>query len=381
MADLLLAPYLAGADEVTVGDWQLLRFSKVEKSDAVPDALRPAVARLVEAYKIEDGAGLGVVIYPRDGAVGDEIDRASLRPLRRALLAGTVAGNPRMAVAEDEQDGNAGWGTVAAENALIWGHPNLDPRSYAIETGMLVRVTSLRHAEDDEPLPNVAPPVELPKPMMAKFDAEIADATARLLAAGDAAARRLLLALDWYAVALSNSEAVTVEVRIGAARSALEVLTDAGDESKKVVRAYGELMREEETEVATYTSDDVFWARGDVQLTADAWWLTRLSQLRNTIVHGDELDEDLWHHDGHHHLNQIHDRLIAGLRVVVADGIGDAALRAPPGERVWIRAAEEARQHLARRAEDGEDGNESVEIEVHGEEVGDDDGEPRGADD
>jgi hypothetical protein len=206
-----------------------------------------------------------------------------------------------------------------------WPHPLLGGDSYAIETGVLtLAVANLRYAPADEPLPKIDAPLELPKPMFGHFDAEVADATHRLLTRGGARARRLSRALDWYAVALSNAEAVTVDVRIGAARTALEVLTGAGDETKRLVRAYGRLLRDDETPEVTY--EEACGFRGPVQLTADEWWMARLCELRNAIVHGDEVYVELWRHDGHHQLNQIHDRLIDALKVVVADAVGDALL-------------------------------------------------------
>ena len=36
-----------------------------------------------------------------------------------ALLAGVVAGNPPMAVSEEDQEPNAGWTVASAENALL----------------------------------------------------------------------------------------------------------------------------------------------------------------------------------------------------------------------------------------------------------------------
>jgi hypothetical protein len=108
--------------------------------------------------------------------------------------------------------------------------------------------------------------------LLDSFDEETADATYGLLDRGDAISRRLKCALDWYAVVLSNSEAVTLDVRVGACRSALEVLLDEAEETQRVVRAYGRMTRTDETVETTY--EDVFWPKGPVQLTPEEWWLT-----------------------------------------------------------------------------------------------------------
>jgi hypothetical protein len=96
--------------------------------------------------------------------------------------------------------------------------------------------------------------------LFAQFDGELAGATYEALGATDAASRRLHRALDWYRIALSNAQAVTLDVHVGAARSAFELLTDAGDETKRLVRAYDDLTREDGTTSETY--QDVFWAKG-----------------------------------------------------------------------------------------------------------------------
>jgi hypothetical protein len=339
VAELLVAPYLVSPGDVTVGPWQLLPFGSISDSDQVPDDLRRPVRRLVEAYQIDDAIGLGAIAYPATAHVGAEFDHSAIRPLARALLAGSVADNPPMCVAEDDAPANAGHMVATAENALVWGHPLQEGDSYAIESGTLAKTLDLRYAPGDEPLPKIAPPDVLPKPIFGHFDAELADATHRLLSRGDTLARRLTRALDWYAVALSNAEAVTPDVRVGAARSALEVLIGSGSESKKLVRAYGKLVRDDETAELIY--EDVFWADGPVQLTADEWWLTGLSELRNAIVHGDEIDAEMWHHDNHHQVNHIHDRLIDTIKAVVAGGADDPLLRLRLGDRGFQRLADE----------------------------------------
>jgi hypothetical protein len=356
VSDLLLAPYLACNEPVTVGPWDLVPFRMLHREsddelenerEWVGEDIREPVMRLVAAYRQPGVGQLGAVVVPKDGKVGDTFDRAAMPRLGHALLAGTIADNPLMTESEDEQPANAGHAAATSENALLYGHPITGGNSYAVENGMLVRVTSLRSAGDEEDLPKIQPPVELARPLFGHFDEEVADAAHALLSAGDRAARRFHRALDWYRIALSNAEAVTLDVRVGAARSAIEVMTGTSDETKKVVRAYGKLMRTEDTRQEAY--EKVYWSKGRVELTPDEWWLTRLSELRNAIVHGDEVPDDLWFHDGLHQLNHIHDRLVAMLKQVVADKAGDPLLRLSLGERVWPRIAEE---FARRRAEE-----------------------------
>jgi hypothetical protein len=338
--DVLLAPYLPLSHQARVGPWQLIPFKAMGESDAVPDDLRHSVSRLIDTYRLPSGAGsiLGVVAFPHGAHVGAPFERSTMRTLGHALLAGVVVSNPSMAVSEDDQEPNAGFAIATAENALLYGHPLGVGDSYAVETGVLARVTSVRHAPGDEPLPKVEPPVELPRTLFGSFDEEFAHAAHEALATPEVAARRLRRALDWYRIALSNAEAISLEVRVGAARSALEVLISAGEETKRLVRAYGQLTREEDTRAAIHA--EVFWAKGPVELTPDEWWMTALCALRNAIVHGDEVPIELWQHEGHHQLNHIHDRLIASLRIHVGIAAGDPLLRLPQRDRVFPRIHE-----------------------------------------
>jgi hypothetical protein len=339
VADLLIAPYLPITSEARVGPWVLVPARAVLEGDTVPDEFRRVVRRLIEAYQVHDAmAALGAVLV-RDGHEATApIDRSVVSTLRLALLAGVISGNPLMATSEDGRDPNAGHATATAENALLFGHPLVDGDSYALEVGVLVRTTSLRTAASDQPLHKIEAPVELPRPMFARFDAELATAALRLMTTRDMVGRRFSRALEWYRLALSNSEAVSVPVRVEGARAALEVLTGSGDASKRLVRAYGSLVRTPDTIETTY--DDVFWAKGPVQLTPDEWWMTRLCDLRNAIVHGDEIPGDLWIHDGAHQLNQIHDRLITAMRFFIAENFGDELLRLTPSDRIFPRLAE-----------------------------------------
>jgi len=350
MADILIAPYLPVGQPARVGPWKLVPFSHLAGSDLVPDELRQRVIRLVEAYRLPPGGrqALGVLAVPEGERVGAPFDRSLMPRLGHTLLASVIAGNPTTGSKENGAGSlNAGWGAATVENALLYGHPLIDSGSYAVEVGVLVRVNSIRHASADEPLPKIEPPVELPRPLFARFDAELTEATYAALGTADAPARRLHRALDWYRIALSNAQAVTLNVRVGAARSALELLTDAGDETKRLVRAYGNLMREDGTTSETY--EHVFWAKGPVQLTAEEWWMTRLCELRNAIVHGQHVPAELWKHQGHHQLDHIHDRLIAALRTSVAKLVGDLSLRLAMSDRVLARAAQQAADMLARR--------------------------------
>ena len=327
MSTLLLTPYLPLSKEMAIREWRLIPFKSMCEAEIVPGALAKPVERLVAAYGRDDGMGAAVHL---DGQqVGAEFEMRDFMRLRAALLAGSVGGNPEMATTED--GGLDAWSLTTAENALLVGHPIGDGSGYALQIGVLSRVLSGRGALEDEPLPPIEAPVELPTPLVSSFDVELAEVVYDALGADDDRARRLERALDWYRVVLSNAEAVSIDVRIGAAKSALEVLLGVGDETKKIVRAFGRLVRTPDSTEQNY--EGVFWANGPVQLTEDEWWLTRLSMLRNAIMHGDEVPDDLWKHEGHHQLNLVHDKLLVALRAFAAESAGDDLLALSPRER------------------------------------------------
>jgi hypothetical protein len=336
VSDLLLTPYLPLSKEMIIREWRLIPFNALGEAQIVPRALARAVERLVAAYGRDEG--MGAVVHQDGKQVGEEFAMRDFIRLRGALLAGTVGGNPEMAKTED--GGLGAWSLTTSENALLVGHPIGDGSGYALQIGVLSRVLSGRGALDDEPLPPIEPPIELPMPLISSFDVELAVAVYDELGAGDERARRLERALGWYHVVLSNAEAVSVDVRVGAARSALESLLGSGEETKRTVRAFGRLVRRPDSTEQTYT--DVFWANGPVQLTEDEWWLTRLSMLRNAIVHGDEVTDDLWRYEGSHQLNLIHDKLVAALRAFAAEGGDDDLLALSPAERATERRHAEA---------------------------------------
>jgi hypothetical protein len=123
--DILLAPYLPVSQQVRVGAWDLVPFDGIDRARVVPDDLVRPVTRLVTAYRPESrqGQAMGVVAVPEGGHVGTPFDRSAMRRLGYALVAGVVAGNPPMAVSEEDQEPNASWAVASAENALLYGHP------------------------------------------------------------------------------------------------------------------------------------------------------------------------------------------------------------------------------------------------------------------
>jgi hypothetical protein len=333
MSMLVIAPYLPLAEATAVGDWSLVPLRRLSDADVVPDRLRHSVERFTEAF--QDDTSLGAIAYQDPPGLGADFEMSDFRRLGYALRAGVLAANPPFLSEARASE----WSVSTSENATLVGQPLDDPNGYASRVGVLVRTLKIQGALDDEPLPKVRSPIELPTPILGTFDHEFADATYRLLGDGGVSARRLQRALDWYGVVLSNAEAVTVDVRVGGARSALEVLLDSGDETKSLVRAYGKAVDQPDTPRSVYEGrPQVFWSKGPVELTASEWWLTRLCDLRNAIMHGQDIPEELWQHEGHHQLDHIHDQLLVLLMIYVAEATRDEHLRLPKSKRHFARS-------------------------------------------
>lgn len=331
LTDILFAPYLILTDGSEIGPWRFVRFSELEESQALPDNLRSSVLDLVAAYRVDDGLpSTGAMVHPASGQIGSSFDRSEMERLQKAILVGVIANNPEMAASEDDQPSNAGHMAMTAENALLYGHPIGGTRSYVVSTGAIVRQMSLRSAQEGEDLPKVAPPVDLHLPFLSSFDDDMARATFDVLGRGDVDARRLGRALDWYSLCFSNAVAISRDSRIIALRCAFEVLTGAGDETKKVVRAVEEMLKDDSTETVTY---EPWWAKGPVSGTANGVWMTEFSELRNAIVHGDEIPAELWEYDGFGQEFQALDRLLLGLKSFLARAVEDESLRMAYGDR------------------------------------------------
>lgn len=331
LTDILFAPYLILPDGAEIGPWRFVRFSELDESEALPESLRSQVLDLIAAYGVDDGLpSVGAMIYPTGGQIGSSFDRSDMDQLQKAILVGVIANNPAMAASEEDQPNNAGHMAMTAENALLYGHPIGGTRSYVVSTGAIVRQMSLRTAEEGEELPKVAPPVDLHLPLLSSFDDDMAQAAFDVLGRGDVDSRRLGRALDWYVLCFSNAVAISRDARIMALRCAFEVLTGVGDETKKVVRAVEEMLKDDSTETVTY---EPWWAKGPVPGTADGIWMTKFSELRNAIVHGKEVPAELWEYEGLGQEFQAIDRLLVSLKSFLARVTEDESLRMAYGDR------------------------------------------------
>ncbi len=181
----MLAPYLVLKAPVSVGPWEPRAFRKLQQDDDgsereiggwVPEALRNPVMRLVAAYRGEgDMAALGAFVVPKDGRAGDPFDRALITCLGHALLAGSVANNPLMTLAEDERAVALTPGTLAQPHGPFEGLPNdhgeglcrmsVDDQNSVAKRGEILQAGTLTAMPVDDDPPGVgddAPRLELP---------------------------------------------------------------------------------------------------------------------------------------------------------------------------------------------------------------------------
>ncbi len=97
MAEVLIAPYLPLTEQVQVSGWTLLPILSADdpktvkgESELIPAELQRPVRRLVDAYRVRDEAGLGVLIAPRGEGIGAPVKREAMRPLSGAPGRGCI---------------------------------------------------------------------------------------------------------------------------------------------------------------------------------------------------------------------------------------------------------------------------------------------------
>ncbi len=164
-----------------------------EDANAQEPWVAEAVRGLSELYKVRTtSTGHRVVVRPRDGRVGDAIDRAVMTPLRRAVTAAVLDGNPQV-TAPERQEGHS---VATSDNALLYGH-RLDAEGWvAVQYGLMVETTvgglriGTEHSEIHAPAEQHLPPIG------GFVDREYLAALWSVITAGTGEARRVGRAID-----------------------------------------------------------------------------------------------------------------------------------------------------------------------------------------
>jgi hypothetical protein len=256
-----------------------------------------------------------------------------MRRLGYALLAGVVADNPPMAVSDEDQEPNAGWAAASAENPLLYGHPLSEGDSYLIQTGVLACVTtgtllrartcrassrrSSSHGRCSSP-----PTENSPRRPMSHLHSR--------------RSRRSPPARPRLVPHRAQQRGGSIARRTGR-RGPLSIRDPHRRWRRDEAPREGLRCIVGEVKPRRRLTTMCFGARGPVPLTPNEWWMTRLCALRNAIVHGNRVPDELWEHEGHSQLNHMPDRLISTLRIVAANEVGDDPA-AHPSARAHIRS-------------------------------------------
>jgi hypothetical protein len=241
--------------------------------------------------------------------------------LRRAIVVGLLEGNPTPpALAEDDEavHPNGGWKSATSDNAALWGHP-IDASGYtAVEYGAMVTTLSGGHNVLHEDSVTIRPPAELATPFMyGYFDGFYSDAVFAVLASGEDSSRRLGRAIDWLDLAWRNSPS-TPELRVVLLRTGFEVMF--GSDNTYVVRdALYALLDSPDVASQERTWTTLGGKEQTAELSDLGWWFMQFAFLRNAIMHGDEVPDTRFEHNGRPHVWLGEYRLRAAIKARVAE--------------------------------------------------------------
>jgi hypothetical protein len=331
---VLVAPYLQHRARISISGWELIPRSLLAADDVVQGATALVQVRgLLELYHPAPRGrnAVGCVFRPPRRRVGEAFPRSQMRPLRRAIVAALLDGNPTLDATSD--DPNIGHQVATSDNAALYGH-GIDHEGYvAVEYGaMVTNLTGglrirLDGEDDDAPAPpgerpriGIYPPNELTLPLMGPQPDEVyADALYRCLTPRTDAARRLGSAIDWLDLAWRNTPSTSFETRVVLLKSGFEVLLDAGDDWRRQRAALSTLL----PDIAPRRRDRTWThngrARGPERMSDLEWWFANFTWLRNAIAHGDEVTRGDHRWGRTHHVWVGESRLRTAIKRTVAN--------------------------------------------------------------
>jgi hypothetical protein len=287
---LVLAPYLPLRKTADIGPYRLTPFRLSEQLDFLSEGIRADTQLLIGAYRIEQST-LGAVVVKRDRPIGEDIVPEDVWPLHRALLLGVLESNPDRPddPGHEPEDLNAGHKMATAESALVYGHPVRGDGTFATQTGFMAPSLAVHGRVRPGDQVRIAPPGELPAPILAKdLDSEYASAALAVMTKDDETGRRVGRAADWLDMSWQNTTTVGHDVRILALRCGFDVLlsaTDRGDETRQIRASLSSLLDPSDAERTPRT-----WHEHGTERKADLtdleWWFQQFTLLRNAIAHG-----------------------------------------------------------------------------------------------
>jgi hypothetical protein len=334
-ADVLLFPYLWLRKRRTVGPYELIPKATVTEDDFSAPWVKKGSEGLLKLYELDGSMGnrFGTIVRRSDGKIGDDFERSEMRPLRRALVAALLDGNPSHIGLGDDHEG---WSVSTSDHAVLYGH-SLDPAGgITVDYGRMVQVLvgGLKIGDDHS---TIHAPNELHVAFLASDPDEVyADALYTELKKETPEARRLGRAIDWLNLAWRNTPSIDDDTRIAAIFFGFEVLL--GREGLGDLRtALGMLIASEQERVQRPVPRRPRQGQpaeiASRELNETEWWFAFFGLLRNDIAHGNRIEpkQYFWDDQSHLFLGEAH--LRRAIKQTVANA-GHEIVMLDPFERI-----------------------------------------------
>jgi hypothetical protein len=302
-------------------------------------------------YRVPGGLGsAGAFVRTPAGPVGTNIDREATTNLALAVLVAQLDTNPSLARAEEDEDGNAGWGVSTSENALLYSHRFESDLYTAYETGTMTRIShfGVRIGENRDV---IEPPNDLSIPFLGNPDLDevYATATLDLLSSVTAESPDLAGAIRWLQIVWANAAIVEGRPRILAIRAGFDTLFGSSD-TEEVRDALTRLLDPDGEPVAQRAWTTLTGRAKSASLSDLGWWFQHFSFLRNKIAHGGALETADFAWDGVSHIARGEWTLRRAIKRTVSDATGHEELLIEDRfEREMHRATKRAEQELRER--------------------------------
>jgi hypothetical protein len=339
-AHALLFPYLWVRDRIVAGPYEIISRGALTDGDFASEQVKQDVEGLLKMYEMRGSMAnrFGSIVRPREGKIGDRLERDEMRPLRRAVVASLLDRNPP-AIRHNED--TQGWHVSTSDNALVYLHQLDGSGRVAVQYGRMVEltVTGLTIGEERS---RVHAPSELHAPFLGPDPDDVyLDALYKLLTAGTPAARRLGRTIDLLDLAWRNTTSIDDETRIGAIYSGFEVLL-AEDGAPALARALSTLLEPAAPTAIRPIPNRPRGRRSDIQpreVTDLEWWFLFFGFLRHDITHGVDVSSRQHKWNDHAHLFLGETRLRQAIKTVVADA-GHPTVLLDPFERIAVKFAD-----------------------------------------
>lgn len=315
MADIVVFPYLYLSERIKAGAWEVIPRSELVLDDADEEWQYEAALRLLDLYKLRSShwERVGCLVKPVDARIGSSVDVPAVRELQRGVCAALLDPNPSLA----EKD--KGHQAATSDNALMYIHRVDASGSVWVNYGVMVRavVGGLQIGSEDV---TIAPPPEVHVPFMHRgIDDVYLDALLHVLEMSTDESRRIARAIEWLDLAWRNTTSIDEDTRLVGLRAGFEVLLGVGDKAGDIRAALSDLLDPPDAPRKRRTWTTLKGKERSEDLTELEWWFMKLSFFRNRIMHGADLADDDYLHEGTRFLWSAEERLRKAIKHAVAE--------------------------------------------------------------